>query len=127
MSCLALIGTDHLLQALKGTSTPEKYKLYWSSRPEFVRAAAKFSATIIPFGAIGAEEQVKSVMGSATLAQACHPTRYMLQTLTVHPPCLHGQLSMHAASLRALLLLQPFRQALSDLTHGVVHSVQLLW
>lgn len=57
------------MQALKGTSIPEKYKLYWppSSRPEFVRFAAKFGATIIPFGAVGAEDQVKTVMSADSL------------------------------------------------------------
>ena len=58
-----------LPQALKGTRTVDKYRLIWSPRPEFVRAAAKFGATIIPFGAVGAEDQVQSIMNPETLAK----------------------------------------------------------
>lgn len=52
------------MQALKGSQTVDRYKLIWSERPEFVRAAAKYSATIVPFGAIGCEEASTSIMNS---------------------------------------------------------------
>lgn len=55
------------LQALAGTRTIDKYALYWSPRPEFVRAAARFSATIIPFGAVGCEENVTAVLSARAL------------------------------------------------------------
>lgn len=54
-------------QALKGTRTVDRYALFWSPRPEFVRAAAKFQATIIPFGAVGCEEGSGAVLGSDSL------------------------------------------------------------
>jgi hypothetical protein len=55
------------VQALKGTRIVDRYALYWSPRPEFVRMAAKFQATIIPFGAVGCEEGAGAVLGSDAL------------------------------------------------------------
>lgn len=37
----------------------ENYKLFWPDQPEFVRIAAKFGATIIPFGAVGEDDMVE--------------------------------------------------------------------
>lgn len=37
----------------------EKYKLFWPDQPEFVRMAAKFGATIVPFGAVGEDDVVE--------------------------------------------------------------------
>ncbi|XP_042387766.1 acyltransferase-like protein At3g26840, chloroplastic isoform X1 [Zingiber officinale] len=34
----------------------EEYKLFWPEKPEFVRMAARFGATIIPFGVIGEDD-----------------------------------------------------------------------
>ena len=34
----------------------EKYALFWPSRPEFVRMAARHKAIIVPFAAVGAED-----------------------------------------------------------------------
>ncbi|KAG9152580.1 hypothetical protein Leryth_022963 [Lithospermum erythrorhizon] len=34
----------------------EAYKLFWPDQPEFVRMAAKFGATIVPFGAVGEDD-----------------------------------------------------------------------
>ncbi|XP_021911751.1 acyltransferase-like protein At3g26840, chloroplastic, partial [Carica papaya] len=34
----------------------EEYTLFWPKNPEFVRIAAKFGATIIPFGVVGADD-----------------------------------------------------------------------
>ncbi|KAH7686721.1 Diacylglycerol acyltransferase protein [Dioscorea alata] len=34
----------------------EQYKLFWPEQSEFVRMAAKFGATIIPFGAVGEDD-----------------------------------------------------------------------
>ena len=34
----------------------EEYRLFWSERPEFVRMAARYGATIVPFAGVGAEE-----------------------------------------------------------------------
>lgn len=42
----------------------DRYKLIWADRPEFVRAAARYGATIIPFGGIGCEESSNSIMNS---------------------------------------------------------------
>lgn len=36
----------------------ENYKLFWPEETDFVRAAAKFNADIVPFGAIGAADSV---------------------------------------------------------------------
>ncbi|KAJ0980695.1 hypothetical protein J5N97_008950 [Dioscorea zingiberensis] len=34
----------------------EEYKLFWSCQPEFVRMAARFGATIVPFGSVGEDD-----------------------------------------------------------------------
>jgi len=58
------------LEALHGTG--DKYRLFWPEQTDFVRAAAKFGATIVPFGAVGCAENVtvlspemSSALGSA--------------------------------------------------------------
>ncbi|KAK2977353.1 hypothetical protein RJ640_013332 [Escallonia rubra] len=49
----------------------EEYKLFWPEKPEFVRMAAKFGATIVPFGVVGeddlAEQLVLDFNGMLTL------------------------------------------------------------
>ena len=50
------------LQAYKGKG--EKYKVIWPEREEFVRMAAKFGATIIPFAGIGCEDGVTMLADS---------------------------------------------------------------
>ncbi|MFQ6662168.1 hypothetical protein Gotur_030070 [Gossypium turneri] len=42
-------------------STGEAYKLFWPNQPEFVRFAAQFGATIVPFGAVGEDDMAKVV------------------------------------------------------------------
>merc|ERR1719163_620921 len=39
----------------------DKYKLMWPDKAEFVRLAAKYNATIVPFGAVGAAESLSVV------------------------------------------------------------------
>lgn len=38
--------------ASPAASQGEKYRLFWPSRPEFVRMAIKFGATVVPFSAV---------------------------------------------------------------------------
>ncbi|KAH6818209.1 Esterase/lipase/thioesterase family protein [Perilla frutescens var. frutescens] len=40
----------------------EAYKLFWPDQPEFVRMAAKFGATIVPFGVIGEDDLAELVL-----------------------------------------------------------------
>ncbi|KAK7337858.1 hypothetical protein VNO77_18446 [Canavalia gladiata] len=40
----------------------EEYKLIWPDHPEFVRMAARFGATIVPFGAVGEDDIVELVL-----------------------------------------------------------------
>ncbi|XP_052193640.1 phytyl ester synthase 1, chloroplastic [Diospyros lotus] len=40
----------------------ETYKLFWPDQPEFVRMAARFGATIVPFGAIGEDDIAELVL-----------------------------------------------------------------
>ncbi|XVF57310.1 hypothetical protein PTKIN_Ptkin06aG0195000 [Pterospermum kingtungense] len=37
----------------------EEYKLFWPNQPEFVRMAARFGATIVPFGTVGEDDIVE--------------------------------------------------------------------
>lgn len=34
----------------------EEYKLFWPDQPEFVRMAARFGVTVIPFGCVGEDD-----------------------------------------------------------------------
>ena len=45
----------------------ELYELFWPSKPEFVRMAAKFDAIIVPFAAIGAEDSFDIVQDADDL------------------------------------------------------------
>ncbi|KAK7258782.1 hypothetical protein RIF29_24369 [Crotalaria pallida] len=40
----------------------EEYKLIWPDQPEFVRMAARFGATIVPFGAVGEDDIAEIVL-----------------------------------------------------------------
>lgn len=41
----------------------EEYKLIWPKQQEFVRMAARFGATIVPFGAVGEDDIAEVGMG----------------------------------------------------------------
>jgi len=40
----------------------EEYKLFWPDQPEFVRMAARFDVTIIPFGCVGEDDVLELVL-----------------------------------------------------------------
>ncbi|KAI3886327.1 hypothetical protein MKW92_016745 [Papaver armeniacum] len=40
----------------------EEYKCFWPEQPEFVRMAAKFGATVIPFGVVGVDDILHYVL-----------------------------------------------------------------
>ncbi|EOY11183.1 hypothetical protein QUC31_009614 [Theobroma cacao] len=40
----------------------EQYKLFWPNQPEFVRMAARFGATIVPFGTVGEDDIAELVL-----------------------------------------------------------------
>ncbi|KAJ4831351.1 hypothetical protein Tsubulata_015974 [Turnera subulata] len=40
----------------------EEYKLFWPNEPEFVRMAAKFGATIVPFGTVGEDDLFEFIL-----------------------------------------------------------------
>ncbi|XP_023537146.1 acyltransferase-like protein At1g54570, chloroplastic [Cucurbita pepo subsp. pepo] len=40
----------------------EEYKLFWPNQQEFVRMAARFGATIVPFGAVGEDDMAQLVL-----------------------------------------------------------------
>ncbi|XP_030466934.1 phytyl ester synthase 1, chloroplastic-like isoform X1 [Syzygium oleosum] len=40
----------------------EEYKLFWPDQPEFVRMAARFGATIVPFGTVGEDDMTELVL-----------------------------------------------------------------
>ena len=55
-------GCSLSVQAYKGKG--EKYKVIWPEREEFVRMAARFGATIVPFAGIGCEDGVTMLADS---------------------------------------------------------------
>ncbi|XP_010025089.2 acyltransferase-like protein At1g54570, chloroplastic [Eucalyptus grandis] len=40
----------------------EEYKLFWPDQPEFVRMAARFGATIVPFGTVGEDDITNMIL-----------------------------------------------------------------
>ncbi|EIE25026.1 alpha/beta-hydrolase [Coccomyxa subellipsoidea C-169] len=52
-------------EAYKGKG--EEYKLFWPERPEFVRMAARYGATIVPFAGVGAEDAVTMLLEPAEI------------------------------------------------------------
>jgi|EP00670_Eutreptiella_braarudii_P002791 pimeloyl-ACP methyl ester carboxylesterase/1-acyl-sn-glycerol-3-phosphate acyltransferase len=42
----------------------EDYELFWPVKPEFVRVAARFNATIVPLAAVGADDGVEMLLDS---------------------------------------------------------------
>jgi len=47
----------------------EEYTLIWPERAEFVRAAAKFGADIVPFAAVGSDDAVVQLMSGPEMAE----------------------------------------------------------
>ncbi|KAG2499012.1 hypothetical protein HYH03_003198 [Edaphochlamys debaryana] len=64
----ALLYPGGVREALKLKG--ERYALIWPRRPEFVRMACRFGATIIPFAAIGAEDSVDILLDRQELLRA---------------------------------------------------------
>ncbi len=50
------------MQAYKGKG--QEYRLFWPSRPEFIRMAARYGATIVPFAGVGAEDGFNMLLDS---------------------------------------------------------------
>jgi len=48
----SLVPLSYILILLQG----EEYKLFWPDQQEFVRTAARFGATIVPFGTVGEDD-----------------------------------------------------------------------
>ena len=48
----------------------EKYKLFWPEKPEFVRMAAKFKATIVTLASVGYEESLEIVADREDILKA---------------------------------------------------------
>ena len=47
-------------EAYKGKG--EEYRIFWSDRSEFVRMAARYGATIIPFAGVGCEDSFSMLL-----------------------------------------------------------------
>ncbi|KAF2287917.1 hypothetical protein GH714_003204 [Hevea brasiliensis] len=57
-NCTVRLFKEHGHAILLG----EEYKLIWPNRQEFVRMAARFGATIVPFGTVGEDDIVELVL-----------------------------------------------------------------
>jgi hypothetical protein len=55
------------VQAYKGRG--EEYRLFWPKKEEFVRMAARFDATIVPFAAIGSDDGINMLLGPQEVTQ----------------------------------------------------------
>lgn len=47
-------------EAYKGKG--EEYRIFWPDRAEFVRMAARYGATIVPFAGVGCEDSVNMLL-----------------------------------------------------------------
>lgn len=47
----------------------EEYRLFWPDRSEFVRMAAKYGATIVPFAAVGVDDSLEILVNGEELQQ----------------------------------------------------------
>lgn len=50
----------------------EEYKLFWPDQPEFIRMAAKFGATIVPFGSIGEDDLTEVIIMQLYICYSKH-------------------------------------------------------
>ncbi|OMO98926.1 Diacylglycerol acyltransferase [Corchorus olitorius] len=57
----------------------EQYKLFWPDQPEFVRMAARFGATIVPFGTVGEDDVTQLVLDYHDLKKIPMLKDYMTQ------------------------------------------------
>lgn len=51
-----LLSVKTLFSNSYGAFQGEEYKLFWPDQQEFVRMAARFGATIVPFGVVGEDD-----------------------------------------------------------------------
>lgn len=51
----------------------EKYQLFWPEKTDFVRAAAKFNAIVVPFGGVGSADNVRFLNSSSSESQSRAP------------------------------------------------------
>nr|ACH63234.1 esterase/lipase/thioesterase family protein [Rheum australe] len=58
----------------------EAYKLFWPEEPEFVRMAAQFGATIVPFGAVGEDDVTQMLLDYDDLMRIPLVNDYLKQT-----------------------------------------------
>ena len=59
---MVLLFPGGVREALHGPG--EEYTLFWQSKTDFVRVAARFDAVVVPFGGIGADDNVQ-VLGNS--------------------------------------------------------------
>ncbi|CAK7340887.1 unnamed protein product [Dovyalis caffra] len=74
-------GTREALH-LKG----EEYKLFWPDQPEFVRMAARFGATIVPFGTVGEDDIQEQVLDYHDLMKIPIVNDYVRDTIRKATP-----------------------------------------
>ncbi|KMZ64320.1 Acyltransferase-like protein, chloroplastic [Zostera marina] len=55
----------------------EEYKLFWPEKPEFIRMASRFGATIVPFGAVGEDDMFELALDFDDLANVPFHDRFL--------------------------------------------------
>ncbi|KAF8017906.1 hypothetical protein BT93_H2964 [Corymbia citriodora subsp. variegata] len=58
----------------------EEYKLFWPDQPEFVRMAARFGATIVPFGTVGEDDIAELVLDNNDVMKIPFVSDYIRQS-----------------------------------------------
>ena len=57
----------------------EEHRLFWPSQAEFVRLAAQFNATIVPFGVVGEDDLLQVCSGSAIFPAVFQLARHLVK------------------------------------------------
>lgn len=70
-SLYTISGSGHIvcigLQAFRGRG--KKYQLFWPEKAEFIRMAAKFGATVVPFAGVGSEDALTILLDQNDIRQ----------------------------------------------------------
>ncbi|XP_048133815.1 phytyl ester synthase 1, chloroplastic isoform X1 [Rhodamnia argentea] len=78
----------------------EEYKLFWPDQPEFVRMAARFGATIVPFGTVGEDDIMELVLDHNDLMKIPFVNDYIRESSAVRVrEGINGEVANEALSI----------------------------
>lgn len=90
------------MQAYKGRG--EEYKLFWPKHPEFVRMAARFGATIVPFAGVGLDDGFEMLLSPQEIRSIPVLGKWLEDSAKKSIP--PARRSVHATSLVGCILVK---------------------